>query len=174
MRSKGKAVYIIILILVLIAEIAVIAVLDDKESDLRSQAPSLEITYAAWIAPETEQEGDYGYVMAAVNNTGNTARTGLPDIEYGSREQDGHWYTLYSDSYYESIHAASGEYYSSNDVIPPGGTAVLVCPVTADAMERFIEYHDKGETLYVTLPVYWAKEQVQCELEMSDTALRFK
>lgn len=173
MRSKGKVIYIIILILVLIAEIVFIGVLATKETELRSQAPSLEITYAIWVAPETEQEGDYGYVMAVVQNTGNTTRGGLPDIEYGSREQDGHWYTLFSRSYYESIHAASGEYYSSNDVIPPGGSVPIICPVTAQDMERFREYHVNGETLYVTLPEYWAKMQIECELEISDAVLQF-
>lgn len=172
-EKKKAPRFFIILLIILILEIVFVGVVDAKESDLRLQSPSLRVTSARWIPPLTEQEDDYGYILAVAENYGNTARRGMPYLFYGDEEKADH-YSLSPDLYYELMNESSDENYDSNEIIPPGTAVPLICPVTERDLANLQELLMDGEKIYLTIPDVWAREQVRCELEIEDAILELE
>ncbi|MBQ8686958.1 MAG: hypothetical protein IJ512_00255 [Ruminococcus sp.] len=166
--AKKKAPrFLVALIVILVLEFVVIIAADSWETDARMDAPCLKVTSAWWIAPETQQEDDYGYILAAVENYGKTAGRRKPDLLYGGAEQEEYRYYADSKSYYDQIDADSDESYEGSEVVPPGASVPLICPVDETAFMNMQELLLEEGKIYVTLPESWAREQIYCELEIS-------
>lgn len=165
-RPKRKlSVFVVILVILAVAEIIAAYFLDEWESSLKYDLCSSEmsLTYAEWI-PDTSDD-ELGKLLVTIENHGSIACRELPSVNFDSGSFYAHAEPI---GYYDKVNSANVKNYSFYECIPPGENKTI---------EYYLEENDaieleallrKEEEVYAVLPSSISQESSKCIIEIAD------